>query len=258
MGPGTRGELLRGFAASQMDNLTDRIHISPTLLAPRVDALISGHIPWIFGAPGYAHFRPFLGWLVMAALLAGLARVLLLAWQARRAGGSPATAGFSWYLLGVGLVASAAYAGLRNVAQEYSRYGLLVLLMPAGLLGVLLMLDRQGVRRALVAAAVLWAALSTVQTGRLWTTYARAEPSPYRVLADALVARGIRVAYAPYWTAYLVTFMTAERVKIASTDVVRVDEYQKLAAADPDAVQIRDQPCEGGPRVAHWYLCPGR
>jgi hypothetical protein len=49
--------------------------------------------------------------------------------------------------------------------------------------------------------------------------------------------------------------MTGERVKIASTDVVRIQEYQTLAAGDPQVVEIREQPCDSAERVARWYLC---
>jgi hypothetical protein len=77
------------------------------------------------------------------------------------------------------------------------------------------------------------------------------------VLADTLVERGARTAYAPYWTAYTVTFMTGERVRVASTDVVRIDEYQSAALSDPRAVQIRERPCPGGEQIARFYLCRG-
>ena len=75
------------------------------------------------------------------------------------------------------------------------------------------------------------------------------------MLSETLVARGMRVASAPYWTAYAVTFMSGERVKVASTDFVRIDEYQREASAGPDAIDIREQPCDGGEQIARWYLC---
>jgi hypothetical protein len=105
---------------------------------------------------------------------------------------------------------------------------------------------------------IAWAAISAADTIRLYLRHAGGRPSELRVLSDALVARGVRAAYAPYWTAYTVTFMTGERVRVASTDVVRIEEYQSAALSDPQVVQIRDQPCEGGEQVARFYLCRER
>jgi hypothetical protein len=48
-----------------------------------------------------------------------------------------------------------------------------------------------------------------------------------------------------------------ERVKVASTDVVRIAEYQRLAsAAGADLVRVLEEPCAGGMQVGTWYLCP--
>ena len=75
--------------------------------------------------------------------------------------------------------------------------------------------------------------MSLADTARLYLRYAKADPDELRVLADALVARNVRTADAPYWTAYAVTFLTGERVKVASTDFVRITEYQAAAAHGP-------------------------
>jgi hypothetical protein len=133
------------------------------------------------------------------------------------------------------------------------------LLVPIGLTGVLLALETTAwARRIVVAAVMAWTAVSVADTARLYAKHLGGPPADLRVLADALVARGITTAYAPYWTAYAVTFMTDERVKVASTDFVRIEEYQSLAAAEPGIVEIRDQPCPGGEQVARWYLRRGR
>jgi hypothetical protein len=131
-----------------------------------------------------------------------------------------------------------------------------VILVPIGLVGVLLSLDsHRRVRAVAIAAVLAWASVSLADTARLYLRYTNAEPDELRVLADALVARDVRTADAPYWTAYAVTFLTGERVKVASTDFVRITEYQAAAAADPDAIHVREQPCELGEQVARWYLC---
>jgi hypothetical protein len=198
-----------------------------------------------------------LGSVITAILIVAALRAWILVRRTRadpRPGRSALA--FCWYLVAVGMVASVAYFATHTVAQEYSRYGLLALFIPVGLTAALLELEPSAWGRgAVVAAAIAWMAVTGAETAQLYRIARSSPPSPYRVLADALVAQGVRVAYAPYWTAYVVTFMTGERVKVASTDFVRIEEYQKLAAGDPDVVEIREQPCPGGERVARWYLC---
>ncbi len=85
------------------------------------------------------------------------------------------------------------------------------------------------------------------------------EPNETRDLANALEARNIHIAESGYWRAYKLSFLTRERVKVASTDVVRIDEYQRLAReAGSGLVAIDEAPCPGGERVSLWYLCRSR
>ena len=80
-----------------------------------------------------------------------------------------------------------------------------------------------------------------------------------RPLADHLAARDIHVARARYWHAYALTFMTAERVIVASLDLERIREYQILAdQAGAGVVTIQREPCADQPQdepVAGWHLC---
>jgi hypothetical protein len=90
------------------------------------------------------------------------------------------------------------------------------------------------------ALVALWMVGSTVDHVAFARRYLSGQPSEARELADGLVARGVTIARAPYWIAYKMTFLSRERLKIASTDVVRIDEYQKLAdAAGPSIPEIR-------------------
>ena len=72
-----------------------------------------------------------------------------------------------------------------------------------------------------------------------------------------MAGRGITVAAAAYWRAYRTTFLARERVKIASTDLTRIEEYEKLARNEgPRLIVIRDQPCVSDlPPIRYWYLC---
>jgi hypothetical protein len=116
-------------------------------------------------------------------------------------------------------------------------------------------------RQALVAGVLGWMALSGVDTGRQAARYmsGAGQPNTIREVADALVARHVSIAEAPYWRAYKLTFLTGERAKVASTDVARITEYQDLAnKAGPGLMRIQEQPCQGEQIVPGWYLCASR
>ena len=252
MGPGTRGQLLRGFAGSQIDNLMSRAAVDPETLGTRGRDMVTVHMPQMLGAHafegGRRRPRPLMSWLLVAATLAATVRLLMLA-------RSPGRAAFSWFVLGVGLLSILVFTLTHPINDQYARYGLLALLIPIGMTGALLALEPLAlVRRLAIAAVAAWALVTSLDTARLYARYAGAPPSDYRTLGTALLERDIRVASAPYWTAYVVTFITGERVKIASTDFVRIEEYQRLAAETPSVVFISEQP-GAGERVAKWYLC---
>ena len=79
------------------------------------------------------------------------------------------------------------------------------------------------------------------------------------LLAQQLPDRGITVARAGYWRAYELSFRTSERVKVASTDIQRIREYQDLAdRAGSAVVYIETEPCEWRQELeefAGWHLC---
>jgi hypothetical protein len=55
----------------------------------------------------------------------------------------------------------------------------------------------------------------------------------------------------------VVTFLAREQVQVASTDFVRIQEYQDLFSARlRESVYVEDLPCAAAERVAKWYLCP--
>ena len=76
-----------------------------------------------------------------------------------------------------------------------------------------------------------------------------------RILSDYLMANHIRYARAIYWDAYVVDFLSRERIITASVDVVRVPEYQKQIEDHADAtVNLERLPCAGVRRVASWCV----
>jgi hypothetical protein len=102
-----------------------------------------------------------------------------------------------------------------------------------------------------------WAVVAVVDHVRVLAMNLRQPAAnPVRELADRLVERHVPVAYAGYWEAYVTTFIARERVRVASSDVVRIQEYQdRFFERRGDARRLRQAPCPGGERVARWYLC---
>ncbi len=268
-GPGTAGQPVPGPAGSQIDNIAVRLAVDPAEIGGRAWAMAFDYLPRQVGARAIdstiaGQGRDWLWWPLGLALLAAAARALFLRSQGGRRAAEGDGAAFAFYLAGVGLVAAIVYVLTRPLATgPVDRYMLLVIYLPIGVVAAFLALEpRRVLRHAMVGLMLVWVGLSAVDHVRLANRYrGDREPDHVQMLADALVARGITVAEAGYWRAYKVTFIARERVKVATTDVVRIEEYQRLAReAGPDLVVIREGPrgeCPGGEPVGIWWLCPG-
>jgi hypothetical protein len=270
-GPGTRGDLLRGFSGSAVGNLVDRFNGRPAEFAGRVAALVPALFQWFVGAAQVeSHFpvrdHPWVAWLAAALFVAVAARLLFLLAGGRHDRRSVveavrdgiARAPFAWYLLGTGLVAAASFIAAKPVLGGYSRYAVLGLLTPIGVTAAILALEpHAGVRRTALVLVAAWAVLAvTDDVTVLRATMRQPPPNPIRELADTLIARQIPVAAGGYWDAYITTFVAQERVLVAANDFVRIQEYQDaLADHIRDARIVSLRPCAGGERVARWYLC---
>ena len=142
------------------------------------------------------------------------------------------------------------------------RYELLSVLGAAGLAGWYLGGERSsaiGGAWAVSCAAIF--AISVAGHGRLIAEYAtRRQPVPLKQeLIRALEARNIRYAYADYWTAYYVSFMTRERIIVASDEVMKVKTHNRLVDAHRDeAIRISRRPCLDGQQLtaAFWSCKP--
>lgn len=261
MGPGTRGQLLQGFAGSQMGDVASRTEISmrdwPGRAATATSRLFTRLLNGRHVEAVVTQGHDWLWWPLVLGLVLLAARV---GWVASRASQDVVRrAAFCWYLVGVGVVTLAVLAAARSPEEGTLRYVLLTLLVPIGLVGGLLAIDQQPlVRRVVVAMAIAWAAVSVGDNVAYINRYASGhEPNDLRAFTDAIVARGLRVAEADYWRAYKITFLAAEKIKVASTDVSRISEYQELAGAAGDRlVRIQEAPCEGGERIGGFSLCP--
>jgi hypothetical protein len=149
--------------------------------------------------------------------------------------------------------------GIDPRAEFVARYVLFVLFAPVALFGAWFLVERSRAwRTAGVTLVAIWA-LFTLGDNVRWIAKLAVTPRPseFRELATDLVSHGVHYGRAQYWDAYVVTFLSRERVILASTGKIRVGEYQTLVDAHAaDAVTIVRMPCDGGRRVASWCVLP--
>jgi hypothetical protein len=264
-GPGRRGEGPMTSAGSHFSNLANRANPVLTELPERTRVFVVERVPELLGArtapsPVGEWGQEWLAVLLAIVASVGIVRMIVLARLTRgrtmRSMRPPDS--FAWYLLGVGTAASAAYVMARPADAVVHRYFLLAVYVPVGFFALWLIHEpHRRWRAAIVAALLVWTTAAAVENWRLYDSYASGRQRNYsRAIARALEARGVRVAAANYWRAYKITFLTQERIRIASEDFVRIDEYQKLAEAEGDQLRrLRDWPCDGGEPVGTMYLC---
>ena len=195
---------------------------------------------------------------------AAACRLGWLAWRPRPADAQSVLARtepwFPLYLALIGLQSGVVWAVSRcgPLHPMMLRYALLSVFLPVAIVALHLALERRAAWRRLMMLFVLcWTAISFRAHGELLAYYVlHAEPDEYRRLSDELVARGIRYVQADYWTAYMIDFLTDERVIATATDYVRVLEYDLAVARHSDqAVLLSREPCPGGERIRHRYMC---
>lgn len=201
---------------------------------------------------------PWLGWLLGVVL--ALLVVRALAGLGRKELRAEVRTHFPLYLVITGGLATVAYALAVGIIRDNMtiRYTMLFLYLPVGVVALAAQLFPGWPARLAMGATLVWAAVSLQTHGALLRDYLRAPPPDrYRDLAVALVARGVKTGMAPYWTAYHVTFLADERVRLASSQVVRIPEYQaEFASATDHAVVVQYRPCGGSEyRVDDWHVC---
>jgi hypothetical protein len=260
MGPGTRG-VFQGHT-SQLGNVSQRLRIDIAATPAGMVTLIRRDVSTLLGGRRVAgqvarQGRDWLGWVLG---LAGLAAVLRIGWLAYRGDRPLASAAMGWYVLGVGVTSVAAYALTRPATDVILRYLLLCLFIPVGLTAVWLALEpRRLVRQGAVAVVAVWAVVAGIDNWRQYERYASGrEVDGLQLLIEELERRSITLAEAEHWRAYKITFLAQERIKVASTDVVRIREYRALAdAAGPGLVRLERTPCPGAEPIGGMYICGG-
>ena len=168
---------------------------------------------------------------------------------------------FCAYLVLAGLLSIGGYVVARcGVIDIFRmRYDMLSIIGAVGLAGWYLRIERsRWLKGAWVVLVLSWAAVGAAAHGRLWLEYLRDPPvGGKQQIIHHLNARGIRYGISEYRDAYVVSFLTDERIIMAS-DRVRIRDYQKeVAAHRQEAVRIQRQSCPGGERVMRGiFFCP--
>jgi hypothetical protein len=272
-GPGTSmADLSTSLAANNLLQVTERLCLNPRAIVSGAGQIFSVHWPELFGleAQPLTDFgiesRVTQGMTGAPWLLVPLFGIPLVSWLQRRlrrqglSARAPASGSdVCGYLLVTATLSILGYLVGRCGLIDFHtmRYELLSPLGAAGLAGWFL----RDQRTRLLAAA--WTAcgaavfaVSLTAHGRLIAEYTTHPPVPLKVdLIQALEARGVRYAYADYWTAYYVTFMTRERIVVASDAVVKVRSHNRLVDAHRgEAIRIARSPCAGGTQLtpAFW------
>jgi hypothetical protein len=202
----------------------------------------------------------------VVVMLAALGRLGWLGVRAWRADGVRIPAEhdglwFALYLALIGLQSGIVWAISRcdPLSAFTLRYGLLMVLVPVAVAAAYLSVERRAAGRALmIGFALVWSAASIRSHAQLAAQYLGPAPPPneYRRLIEELSARGIKYVYADYWTAYMIDFLSDERIIATSTGYKRVAEYDEAVARHAEeAVLVSREPCPGGERVRRWFLC---
>jgi hypothetical protein len=235
---------------------------------PRARSLVTEALPVLFGgAPiGLQRLRMntplvtghwWVGGLVAATLVVTVARIVATSGIRRE---RAPESGFGVYLAWIGAFTASAYPLSCNVIPGMPpllRYLLLAILLPVGCAAIFFSRGTPPTLRAAVATMfVVWAGVNLFDNVRLVAASIAHPPvSEHRVLADYLIGHRIRYARAIYWDAYILDFLTRERVTVASVDIVRIADYQRQVDEHADsAVRLERLPCEGGERVASWCI----
>ena len=267
-GPGG-GVESTGSLLLQVETVLKRLSFDWDGYVGRLGDVVSRGLPDVFGAgprpltdftirSTMSQGRDWAALLLAAALLTAIVRLL---WSARR----PAQPGgegrpFFLYLVLVGAGTLLAYGlggGLPVGSRIVLAYVLFVLLVPVGVLAWFFQREAGGAWRAGVAMAVtIWATSNVWDNGRLLHEYVTNPPrNHHRVMANYLVARGVTHGRAVYWDAYVITFLSRERVIVTPEEVIRISAYKADVDAHADrAVTLIRQPCDRGAVVDVWCV----
>ena len=255
-GPGTSvADLHSALAANNLLQVAERLCVDVRAVVTGAIRIVTVHWPELFGLQpqrltdfgiesGVSQGLGGSAWLLLPVLALPLLRRL----GAPVYRPDPGAREFACYLMVVsGLSVIGYLVGRCGVVDFHTmRYELLSVPGAVGLAAWYL--DRERSRPLAVTWAACGAAILLISAAghaRLIVEYATQPPVAMKQdLIRALDARGIRYAYADYWTAYYVSFMTRERIVVSATEIPRVKSYERLVETHRDeAVLISRRPC---------------
>jgi hypothetical protein len=279
-GPGTStADLATTLAGNNLLQIAERICLDPRAIAGGIGQIATIHWPMLFGLEPLrlsdigieSTVWQGLGgsaWLLAIALGIPVVRLALLKGRTvrkmrREREAFTANTAFARYLVVTAALSIAGYlVGRCGVVEFYTmRYELLSVLGACGVAAWYLRMEHSrawGMPWGGAVATVL--AVSVTAHARLFSEYATQPPiSAKQELIRALEARGVRYAYSDFWTSYYVSFMTRERVVVASDEIPKVRTHNRLVDAHRDeAIRISRRPCPEGEQLtsAFWSCRP--
>jgi hypothetical protein len=234
-----------------------------------VSKIVADHWPVLFGTQRVAVFDFGIdstvwqgldwSWIALAVLVVSALAVIVIRLAAERrwrAEYEPCA-----YLLLVGGLSVSGYLVGRcgDVGFYWMRYDLLSLLGAVGLGGWFMVAAASTRLRAWWAGLLCgWLAVTAIVHGRIWVEYLTHPPvGGKQAIIRELDARHVRYALADYWMAYAITFLTNERIIVASDTFLRIPAYNRLVEQHRgEAIRISRVPCEGGEEVVRrLYFC---
>ena len=276
-GPGTSlADLHSRLAGNNLLQVAERLCTDATAMIAGAARILTVHWPQLFGLEsqpltdfgiesGVHQGFPGSAWLLLP--VAAIAGARSMNWPSR--GQTPDAAiyrpdpAFAQYLMLVAALSVAGYLiGRCGVVDFHTmRYELLSVLGAVGLAARFLQVERNRlVLSVWTACCAAIFALSATAHARLLAEYIDGPPVALKQeLVRSLETRGVRYAYADYWTAYYVTFMTRERIIVTATEIPRVKTYDRLVNDHRgEAILISRRPCPGGGQLtpAFWACEP--
>lgn len=250
--------------------LASRICWDPRTVPSGVWRLFTEHWPVLFGSRALplgdfgiesaGHQGMPGGWMLLAA--AALLAAAGIAWRVGATRRWRREYDFCVYLVLVAGLSVSGYVLARCGEVDFvvMRYELLSILGAVGIGAWFLLAEPSRVaRRVWMALACGCIAIAGVAHGRLLGEYLTHPPvGGKQLIVRHLDAQGTRYALSDYWLAYSITFLTRERIVVASADFVRIREYQHVFDEHrAEAIRISRTPCDGGRLIVRGiYFCP--
>ena len=260
------GEYAPGSLVAQSEMVVMRLAWDRHAYLERLIALFRGTLPdlfalrsepsWLIGVNSQRTLGSALGGV---AFLTGNVLAATAVLRTRTAG----TVRSDRFPLYLGLIAAQtvlAYAlngGLNPATPGVARYVLFALLMPIAVLcGFVERRPSLAMATAVGVLVTIWAGQNVRDSVGLVAEYVTTPPpNERRALVDYLTSHRIRYGRADYWDAYLVDFLSRERVILAPVAVMRISSYDaRVAQNSANAVTVSSQPCVTGERVASWCV----